>query len=446
MPTTSVRAVSGHWLDIIPRIITHLRTPLYRNGYALILSSVATSALGMVYWVLAARSYATDAIGLNSAAISAMMFLAGAAQLNLISALIRFIPCAGRVTRPLILWAYLVSVTVAAVVGLIFILGLDRWAPTLGFLSSSPARILWFTVATMTWCIFVLQASVLTGLRETVWVPGSNLIFALGKIILLVSFAGPFPEYGVFASWTVAVGLSVLPTSYLIFRRLIPKHVGVTQDRAEPVVPAQIVRFVAADYLGALCWLASTTLLPIIVTQEAGAAANAYFYLPWLIAFPLYGVSPSMGSSLIVEAASDRAALVAYSRRVIYQTALLVVPAAAILVLGAPYILQIFGDNYASEGVQLLRLLALSAIPHLINSLYVSIARVTRDMTGIVISLASFCALALTLSYVLLPIYGITGVGVGWLVAQILVAAFLLLTRFRPLWSSNLDHRWLKDY
>ena len=32
--------------------------PLYRNGYALVASSGLTSALGLVFWVLAARLYA----------------------------------------------------------------------------------------------------------------------------------------------------------------------------------------------------------------------------------------------------------------------------------------------------------------------------------------------------------------------------------------------------
>ena len=56
----------------LARLITHLRTPLYRNGYALVLSSATTSVLGMAYWFLAARTYTPDVVGLNAAAIAAM--------------------------------------------------------------------------------------------------------------------------------------------------------------------------------------------------------------------------------------------------------------------------------------------------------------------------------------------------------------------------------------
>lgn len=34
------------------RLLSHIRVPLYRNAYAMILSSVSTSGLGIVFWIL----------------------------------------------------------------------------------------------------------------------------------------------------------------------------------------------------------------------------------------------------------------------------------------------------------------------------------------------------------------------------------------------------------
>jgi O-antigen/teichoic acid export membrane protein len=421
----------------LARLNAHVRTPLFRNGYALLLSSALTSGLGMVYWIVAARAYTTEAVGLNSAVIAAMTLLAGVAQLNLMSALVRFIPGAGPATGRLVVSAYLIAMLMAVVVSLTFIGGLDTWAPALAFLRSSPLFILWFTLATMAWCIFVLQDNVLTGLRQAVWVPVENTAFAVAKIALLLVFAGGVPHYGVFASWTLPVGALLVATNALIFRRLIPKHVQATQDQSVPLKPTQVVKYVAVDYLGYLCTLASGTLLPLIVTREAGATANAYYFLSWQIAYALYLISPNMGASLVVEAAKDPAKLGTYSYRVFVQTARVVVPLAAIMALGAPAILRIFGDNYAQEGAMPLRLLALSAIPHLVNSLYISIVRVQRRMTAVVTTLASLCTLVLVLSFVLLPQYGITGVGTACLVGQSIVAVVVLLTQLRPLWFSD---------
>lgn len=432
-----VLGLDGTATNSFAQIVAHLSSPLYRNGYALTLSSAATSVLGVVYWITAAHVYSAEDIGVNSAVISAMMFLAGISHLNLMSALMRFIPGAGRATGRFVRRSYLISITLAAVVSFIFIRGLGLWMPSLGFLGSQPLFTPLFMLATMAWCIFVLQDSVLTALRQATWVPIENTAFALAKIALLIAAAGVLPRYGIFASWTIALAFTLLPTNTLIFRYLIPRHVRAARQREAPLVPRQIVRYVAADYVGSLFWLSSTTLTPLLVTQLAGAAANGYFFLAWQIGYSLYLVSPNMGSSLIVEAANDPEKLGVYSYRVLLQTARIIVPAAVVVALLAPYGLRLFGNSYASEATTLLRLLALSAIPNIVTSLYICVARVQRRMRSVVVVLASLCILVLSLSALQLRLFGITGVGLAWLESQTIVAAVLFATRFRPLWASS---------
>ena len=417
----------------VARVVSHVRTPLYRNAYALILSSATTSGLGIVYWMLAARYYLTRDVGLNSAMITTMIFLSGLSQLNLKSALIRFIPVAGRATGRLVGYAYLISVVVTALAIPVFILGLNLWAPADSFLSASAPLTVWFAVGAMTWCIFVLQDSALTGLGQTVWVPIENTIFGVAKIILLIIFAASSQPYGIFASWTIPTVAMLLPINLLIFRRFIPKHVAATESRASAIAPKQIVKFVAGDYLGSLFVEMSISLLPLLVLSQAGASANAYFYLAWIIAYSLQLVAMGMTTSLTVEGAGDQTKLGGHSRRMLLHLLRLLVPMVLIVSIGAPYLLRIFGPDYAAEGATLLRLLALSAIPYSINALYLSFARVQRKIAGIVLVQGALCGLALGLSYVLLLSYGITGIGVAWLASQTLVAVVLMLTQLRPI-------------
>src|SRR5512142_3279344 len=171
--------VAGAW--------THFQLPLYRNAYALMLSSGTTSVLGFAYWVLAAHYYSPPVLGWNSAIISAMLFLAGVAQLSMNNVLVRFIPIAGKATLRLVVYAYLATLVAASLVSLLFLLGVDIWSPTLKIVNSSPIWALSFIGAVTTWCIFSLQDSVFTGLRQTLWVPLENSIFAVAKIVLLVA-------------------------------------------------------------------------------------------------------------------------------------------------------------------------------------------------------------------------------------------------------------------
>lgn len=422
-------------LPFLARVVEYLSSPMVRNGYALVLSSASTSLIGMLYWVIAARLYTPRVIGLNSAAVSALMFLAGVAQLNLASALIRFIPVAGRFTRRLVVLVYLISLGVALLASLVFLVGVHLWSPNLSFLSESPGLGLWFVLATMAWCIFVLQDAVLTGLRRATWVPVENTVFSLVKIALLVMFALSIPGLGIFASWTLGLIASLLVTNVYIFLRLISKH-----EQARPQVDAavnrrSIARFAAADYLGALLWLVATTFLPVIVTTVAGPAANATYFLAWTIAYSLYLVSPNIGSSLIVEAAGDAEKLASYGHRAFRQIMQLVLPGALLVLVGAPLILSLFGKGYTASGSVLLRLLAISAVPNVYTALFVSIARVQRRMQAVVITLGVLSCLVLGISYFLLQKIGIVGVGYAWLIGQTLVAGYVYFTQLRPMWA-----------
>lgn len=418
------------------KLLAHARTPLFGNGYALVMSSGISSALGLVYWALAARFYSPEDVGFNAATISAMMFLAGFAQLNLMSALMRFIPESGRQAARFILITYGVSMAVAAVACIVFGQVIGLWVPQLARIGSSPALLIWFTVATIGWCLFVLEDSAITGLRQSRWVPVSNGGFSIAKIALLVALAATFPAYGVFASWTIALALSVVLTNLLLFWRLVPRAKP-ADTPTTPLSVGVISRFVFTDYLGSLCWLACTTLLPVVVASTAGIRATAYFYLAWQIGYGLHMVSINMGYSLVVEGTTDPRRLAAFSRRMLVLNLRIIVPAAAVVIIAAPYVMGLFGPDYAAQGTNLLRLLAIGAVPYSVVPVYISVVRVQRRVRRAAAALAVMCLLVLGLSEIFLRSFGLVGVGLAWLIAQTAVGGFLFLFELRPLWKAG---------
>src|SRR3954454_8029687 len=120
------------------------------------LSGGASAGLGVVYWALATRSYPPEIVGRSSTAIAALGFLTGLATLYLDGSLFRFLPRAGAAAGPLVLGSYAASLFVAAVVALVFLAGIDLWAPGLAFLSSSWVWVAATVAATMASCIFTL--------------------------------------------------------------------------------------------------------------------------------------------------------------------------------------------------------------------------------------------------------------------------------------------------
>ena len=110
---------------------------------------------------------------------------------------------------------------------------------------------------------------------------------------------------------------------------------------------------------------------------------------------------------------------------------LLLLPTALIIVTIAGLILLLFGQEYSENGTLLLRILALSIIPWGINYIYIGIARVKKNIKGLIIIPAIASSLSLGLGYVLMVQIGLVGVGLGYLAGQGVVALPVLLNLWR---------------
>jgi O-antigen/teichoic acid export membrane protein len=419
-------------------IQAQFHTPLIRNGYSLVASTGMTSLLGLAYWVLAARLYSVEEIGLNAALISTMMALGGIAQLNLGSVLTRFLPSIGRHTSQQMIWAAYGAGIIAALLSCtLFLLGVHAWAPSLRLLADSPWLAVWFTAGTMVWTVFSLQDGALAGLRKAIWVPIENTLFALAKIVLLLVFAdSAWRAWGPFASWTIPLLAAILPVNLLIFRRLLGARNGAAAPRRPSVDIRSVVRFSVADFLGTLFFMAAVGLAPILVVEQAGAEDNAVYYLTWTIAYSLYLVSKSMGVSLVAEGAADPWRSKVLAAGALAHTMALLIIAVAILTVAAPLILQLFGPSYAAEGGALLRILSLSALPFGLTSMFLGLARVEGRMTAVVTVQAALTVLVLGLGVPLLHKFGTLGMGMAWLVAQVAIALILGAIAWRSVgWS-----------
>ena len=410
---------------LLARFSTHVQKPLYRNAYAWLLSTGISSILGLLYWILAPRFYSREAVGFNAAVVSIMILIAGISQLNLMSALVRFIPNAGSKTAHLTAYSYLISMLLALVASAVFIVLCAQWT-ALDFLGSDSKFAILFILATMAWTVFNLQDGVLSGLRAAVWVPVDNIGYGIAKIALMIFLAPLNPRLGIFASWIVPTVLLLPPINLLIFRRLIPRHIQATKDRASPLRWREISRYVGSNYLSSLFALASSRLLPVLVVAVVGATGGAYFYPAWAIADSLRLVTAQMATSLTVEGAIDDLNVTVDGSAFLLLLFGLFVPLVVVLVLAAPFILRLSGQDYVVKAVDVLRLLSIAVIPSLVVTWYVSIARVRHCLVEILFAEGFQAVLVLGLSYLLLRPYGVTGVGIASLVSATVVACTLL--------------------
>ncbi|WP_309060227.1 lipopolysaccharide biosynthesis protein, partial [Streptomyces sp.] len=393
---------------------------LFKNAYFLMLSTGVSAVLGLGFWLVAARYYSEDAVGQGSAAIAAMRLLASVTATTMIGAVVRFVPRAGRETGRLVWGVYGVSSLVVALAAGVFLLTLDQWGASYEPLGTPMAGAL-FVAACVAWALLTLQDGVLTGLRKAEWVPAGNAVFSVGKLVLLVVFAGALPVLGIFVSWAVAIAFSTLPLGWLVFRRLIPRQAAADRN-VEPPPLRDMGRFLAGDSLGALFSLAMINLLPVMVAVRFSAAENGYFYVAYTVGGTMEFMAINMASSLTAHASHDPRQLADGVRGALRRMTLLLVPVVLVLVVFAPQILTPFSADYSEHGSTVLRLLALGALPRVVVELYIGVLRV-QGRTGVLAALqGAMCVLVLGSAAVLFTPAGIAGAGWAVLISMTLIA------------------------
>ncbi len=385
-----------------------------------------TSLLGVAFWALAAHTYSAHEVGLNAASISAMTLVSGLCSLGLSAVLVRYLPIAGTATHKLISASYALTGVLSLLFGATAALTSDIWSPTLSYLSE-PGWVVGFALATAGTTIFILQDSVLTGLRAAKWIPLENSLYAGGKLALLLALPALLPTAGPFVAWNAPLLPAILLISYLIYRRLIPadQSFGALKRRT-------VVRMAAGNWGGNLFALAGNLYLPVLVANLASASEAAYFYVPWLFSLSLQLVAINVMTSLTVEAALDMAALRRLARQALGHSLRLVAPMVAFTIVAAPWILLIFGQDYADAGTPLLRWLAIGALPNIIVTLGISVARIEHRGSIVVGFPAAHAIAVIGLSALLLPSLGIEAVGIAWTGSQTVLALVMLATILRP--------------
>jgi O-antigen/teichoic acid export membrane protein len=399
-----------------------IRSPLTRNGYALVASTAVTSVLGVVFWVLAARLYPAQQVGLGGVLISTMVTLSSASQLNFGNVLNRFVPVAGSRAGRLILVAYAAALTAALIIAGAFLLAANRLMPELAFLTTDPLLAVVFPLAVATWSIFALQDSALAALRKAVWVPVENTVYSIAKIVLLLVFAG-LAALGVsiFAAWTAPLVVIVGVVNLWIFGVVLPRRATSSAVPAD-LSPRAMARFFGWDYAGGLAMTAAMGIAPLLVLSNGGPTASANYHLSWTITYSLYLIGRSMGISLLSESAADPARASALAADAVVHTMVPLVGAALAIALGAPILMAIFGPSYVEEGTALLRVLAISSIPWGMVTIFLAIARARGWMLAIVLTQVATLVLLVGLGVLLLAVMGPLGMGVAWLTTHTLVA------------------------
>lgn len=207
------------------RALDALRNPLFRSGNALVVNTVASTAVGLAYRVVAARFFSPQDVGRASALVSALVLASAFAQLNLVNTLPRFLPATGRRAGRFIGYGYGVTSVTALVAGAGFVLVLPHLSAQWTFLRGSTVLAVAFMAAAVVWGVFALEDAVLLGMQQPVMIPLEKTAYGVAKLalVVLLGVAALIPVTGLFLSWVLPLALIVPVINWLVFRRYLPR-------------------------------------------------------------------------------------------------------------------------------------------------------------------------------------------------------------------------------
>jgi O-antigen/teichoic acid export membrane protein len=271
--------IAGSQVGLRARVTSAGRDPLLRSAYSLMLNVVLTSALGVAFWVLAARMFPSQVVGRDSALVSAMVTIYTLCSLNLSAAVLRFLPVVRIDPKRAVLFAYGATAGVSGVGALLFAVLAPKVSSEFEFLTAQPGLTALFVAAVAVWGIFTLQDSVLTALRKAPWVPAENGLFGVLKIAALPALLVAGLSHSVFIAWVIPLVVLVVPINYLIFWRVMPSRT-LRPGEMSPIERfgrRGLARFMGQDYLASIFFQAGSTAMPIVVVALLGSSAGAYF-------------------------------------------------------------------------------------------------------------------------------------------------------------------------
>ena len=74
------------------KIKGHLKDPLYKNSFFILLTMVISGLFGFIFWIIAAKFYSQEEVGISTALISAVTLISILSYLGLDQSIIRFFP------------------------------------------------------------------------------------------------------------------------------------------------------------------------------------------------------------------------------------------------------------------------------------------------------------------------------------------------------------------
>jgi len=381
------------------------------------------AVFGFFFWMINARLYSAEQVGIGTTLISIMILISSFSILGLENGLIRYLPTSERKNKKINTSFMLVGLT-SIFISIFFLVFLKTFSPKLLFIRESIIFSLLFILFTFFNSLNSISENVFIAYRSSKFVLIKNTISSIVKLILPI-FLVALGAYGIFMSMGIAMAIAFLVSLVFLILRFnyLPNPII---DRS---IVKRMTKFSLSNYIAGFIGGLPTMVLPILITNSIGASFSAYFYLDMMIASLLYVIPFAVSHSLFAEGSYNERDLKIKLKKAIKIISLLLIPTNIVIFLFGNYILLAFGKEYSDEGFILLKLLSISGVFVSINNIGGAILKIKTKIKLLILLSLINTTIILSLSAILIKmnLFGIVGVGIGWILGKGIISVIYLL-------------------
>ncbi len=401
---------------------------VWRTGRALFSAQVLSGGLGVLAWLIAARTHPAAAVGTALALVGALTWAGLVGNLGLGSLLVGVLPGTRRIERaPLAGIGVGTAAVVGGGLGLVVAVALRLVGGGLAATASRPVVLVLLVVGGSAWSAgVVLDHVAIVSARPRLTVGRAGASGVIRLLLLGATFAvGWRSGTALLAGWAAAIAIGTAIEAIALWSN---HHLSfdrrVISATWAPLARQGIRTHYGVNVLGQTPPMA----LPVLLAVAGRPVQAAAFGAAWQIASIVGLLSPAVATGLFAAGTADRQAVGRRTATTHQQVLAIVVPASVLLFVAAPRLLAAVGPEYVATGTTALRILAVGLLADAFSNIEVARLRIDERYRGAMAINGTILVVTLVGASALVPAWGSTGAAIAWLAAEVLGATVALLS------------------
>lgn len=403
-----------------------LKNDIYKNSLILIITSLMNAFFGFIFWIIAAKLYTKEDLGIASVLFSSITLIIILSRMGIDQTIIKYMPLHNK--NAVFSTCMIVASILTLILGIGFLLTIDKIFIEYRFLKSNTTIYLIILLINL---IFGLMSFVFIAIKQMKYNFFHNLIIG-SRIIFLFAFM-PLGYFGIFFS----VGLSYLLA--MAISAIILIRLGIHLSNIDVNFVKKSFNFSLGNYVADIFATAPNQLIPLIVYNIVGASDTAVYNLSYVMASMLFIIPSAFSMSLFVEGCHGENVTNLIKKSTLASFSLLL-PMIFFLYVFADNIFILINETYL-EGVVIFKIIILASFFVSICYNYFIIVKIKGDFRNLILFNGINSILLLIFTYSFVKTFGVIGTGYAWILSYGLCSCLIL---FHIIFKGGKIMKWIE--